>query len=316
MNRFKKFLILILFLSVPICAEAGVVNRVIAVVNDEVITQQDLNQLLSVLYAQYVHDFQGEELLKKMEDVKKDILIQVIEDKLVLSRAKELDVTVTDSEINDRLDYIKSGFDLEEDFYKTLDAQGITVSDLKDRYRDQIMMKKVVDLEIKSRVGVLPSEVKDYYEKNTSEFKHGEKYKERHILIKADTMVNFELAKVEMYTIFNRLRSGEDFSELAKEYSQGPNKDEGGDMGYIGRGEMLEELDEVLAKLESGKFSGPIRSDVGYHIIKIEDVKDFGYATLEDAQDAIKKMLFQQKFQEKLDEWLGGLRGKAYISIK
>jgi len=253
---------------------------------------------------------------RSFQGVKKDILRQVIEDKLVLSRAKELDVRVTDAEINDRLDYIKSGFDLEEDFYKTLNAQGITVSDLKDRYRDQIMMKKVVDSEIKSRVAVLPSEVKDYYEKNPSEFKHGEKYKVRHILIKADNIVNFELAKVEAYTMFNRLRSGEDFSKLAKEYSQGPNKDEGGDMGYIGQGEMLEELDVVLGKLEPGKFSGPIRSKVGYHILKVEDVKDFGYASLEDAQDDIKKMLFQQKFQEKLDEWLKGLRNKAYISIK
>jgi len=316
MGNFVKFILVVWFLMVPLCAEAQVINKVVAVVNDEVITQQDLNQLLAVLYAQYVHDYRGDELLKKMEDVKKDILKQVVEDKLVLSRAKELDIKVTEEEIEDRLEYIKKGFDLEEDFYGTLEAQGITVADLKDRYTDQIMMKKVVDLEIKSRVAVLPSEVTAYYEGHRHEFERGEKYKVGHILIKADNMVNFELAKIEMYDIFDMLRKGEDFSKLAKEHSQGPNKDEGGDMGYIGPGEMLEELDGALSKLKPGQFSGPIKSKVGYHILKVEDIKDFGSMSLEDAQKDIKKMLFQQKFQDRLDEWLAGLKDKAYISIK
>ena len=316
MHNFMKLILLIVFLMLPVSIQAQTINRVVAVVNDEVITHQDITQLLAVLYAQYVHDYRGDELLKKMESVKKDILKQVVEDKLVLSRAKELNIEITDEEIKERLDYIQTGFESEADFLKTLQDQGITVSDLKDRYRDQIMMKKIVDYEIRSKVTVQPSEITAYYEGHRYEFERGEKCKVRHILVKADNVVNFELAKVEMYSVFDKLRKGEDFGKLAKEHSQGPNKDEGGDMGYISRGEMIRELEEVFIKLKPGQFSGPIKSNIGYHILMVEDVKDFGSMSLEDAQKDIKKMLFQQKFQKKLDEWLAGLRNSAYISIK
>jgi len=117
-------------------SQAETINKFVAIVNDEVITQQDIDQLLAVLYAQYSQEYKGDELLQKMEQVKKDILNQVIEDKLVLSRAKELNIKVTESEISERLDYIKNGFSSEEEFYKTLETQGITIANLKDRYRD------------------------------------------------------------------------------------------------------------------------------------------------------------------------------------
>ena len=316
MQNFKMFIFLIFFIIHPICAEAQVINKVIAVVNDEVITQQDVDQLLAVLYAQYVHAYKGDELLEKMEEAKKDILEKMIEDNLILSRAKELDIVVTEEELNDGMEYVKEGFPSEEEFHKTLEAQGITVANLKDRYRDQIMLKKLVDFEVKSKVTVQPSEVTAYYEGHKSEFKRDEKYKVRHISIKAEDEVGFDLARVEMQRVHAKLENGRDFSELAKKYSQGPRAEEGGDMGYIGRGEMLKELDETIFSLKPGEFSEPVKSHLGYHIFKIEDVRPSEYLSLEDVQRDLKKILFQNKFKEKLDKWVAELRSKAYISIK
>ena len=318
MLNFKKVVFLVLFLIQAVCAEVGaqLVNKVVAVVNDEVITQQDVDQLLSVLYAQYVQAYKGDELLKKMEEVKKDLLRQMIEDKLILSRAKELDVKVTAEDIKNKLAHIKAGFSSEKDFYNMLETQGITVANLKDRYRDQIMMKKLVDFEIRSRVSVLPSEATEYYEKHRQEFRHGGEYKVRHILIKAGDDMGFDLAKIEIGRLHNRLKNGKDFAGLAKEYSQGPNKEQGGAMGYIERGEMLEELEEAIFSLGVGDFSEPVKSEVGYHIFKVEDARHLGYFSLEDAQKGIKMMLFQKKFREKLDEWIAELSKEAYISIK
>lgn len=318
MRHIKGLVILILFIVQPVCAEAELINKVIAVVNDEVITQQDASRLLAVLYAQYANMYEKDELVKKMEELKKNILKQMIEDKLILSRAKELNINVTEEEVNDKLGYIKNGFPSEKDFYELLEAQGITMADLKDRYRDQIMVKKIVDLEVKSRVMVLPSEVTEYYEKHKSEFKDSGKYKYkvRHIMIKAEDEVSLELAKVEIQDIYNKLKEGQDFAELAKRYSQGPNKDQGGDMGYIEQGEMLEELDKVIFTLKPGEFSEPVKSKIGYHIFKVEDIKDASYFNLADQQNDIKNMLFQERFKKRLDEWLAELSSKAYISIK
>ncbi len=297
-------------------SHAATINKFMAVVNDEVVTQQDVDQMLAVIYAQYSQEYQGDELLEKMEQVKKDILNQIIEDKLVLSRAKELNIKATESEVNERLDYIKNGFPSEEKFYETLKTQGITVANLKDRYRDQIMMKKLVDYEVKSRISVLPSEISSYYEKHRSQFREGDKYKVKNILIKAKDDVSFDLAKVEIEGIYNKLKAGENFDDLAMQYSQGPNAGKGGDMGYIEKGQMLEALDNAIFKLRPGEFSEPVKSEIGYHIFKVEDIQYGKQASPEETQKDIQMLLFQEKFKAKVSEWISGLKEKAYICIK
>ena len=311
-----KIMVLLLMLMQPVFAYGQIVNKVVAVINNEVITRQDVNQLLAVLYAQYVQEYEAGELLDKTEEAKKDILIQMIEDRLILSYAKKLNIRVLEEEIDRKLESVKDGFPSEEVFYNTIETQGITIADLKNRYKDQVMMKKVLDIEVKSRIAVLPSEISEYYEQHRKDFKLEEKYKVRHILIKAASEVDFELAKVEIENVYKKLGEGEDFAELARLYSQGPNKDKGGDMGFIGKGEMLKELDQAIFDLKPGESSRPIKSKIGYHILKIEDITHSGYLELEDVQGDIKAKLFQIKFKEKLNEWLGKLRSEAYISIK
>ncbi|MFH1478429.1 MAG: peptidylprolyl isomerase [Candidatus Omnitrophota bacterium] len=310
------FLAAAIILGIAIDLPAQVFNKIVAIVNDEVITQQDMDQLLGVLYAQYVQAYKGDELLKKMEEVKRDLLNQMIEDKLILSRAKELGIQVADKEVEERLQEIRNGFPTDSFFNNTLEAQGITVGDLKIRYRDQIMMKKVVNYEIKSKTDILPSEISEYYEKNREQFKRQEKYRVSHILIKAQSEVDFELAKVEIQDVYNKLVAGQDFKTLARIHSEGPNKEDGGDMGYASKGEMIEELDREIFSLKNGEFSNPIKTSVGYHIVKVDDIQHSGYMSLEEAQEDIKMMLYQQKLKEKVDRWLSGLRSQAYISIK
>jgi len=316
MNIFIRVILFALIVMLPVCVEAQTVNKVVAVINDEILTQQDVDHLLAILYAQYSQEYKGDELVARMEEAKKDILKQMIEDKLILSRAKELNIKVRDDEVKDKLLYIKSGFPSEEVFNDTLRVQGITVADLKNRYRDQILMKKVVDFEVRSRISVLPSEITDYYERRRADFKLNERYKVRHILIKADNDVAYELAKVEIEQIYNKLKEGQDFAQLSAEYSQDPNKEQGGDMGYIQKGEMLPELEKEIFSLKPGEFSGPIKSKVGYHLFKVEDISYSGYASLDDVQRDIKALLFHQKMKQRLEEWLANLRSKAYIEIK
>lgn len=316
MIRFKITLFTIMVMASSVLLQAETINKFVAVVNDEVITQRDVDQLLAVLYAQFSQEFKDDELVKKMEEVKTNILNQIIEDKLVLSRAKELGIKVTGSEINERLNSVKQGFPSEEEFYKTLETQGVTVANLKDRYNDQIMMKKLVDYEVRSRVSVLPSEISEYFEKHRDNFKQPDKYRVKNILIKAKDDIGFELAKVEIENVYLKLKEGNDFDELAKQYSQGPNADEGGDMGYIERGQMLEVLDKAVFSLRKGEFSEPVKTELGYHIFKVEDIKYGQRFSLEGVQKDIQILLFQNKFKARIDEWLEDLKKKAYISIK
>ncbi len=295
---------------------AEVVNKVVAVVNDEVITQQDVDELLAVLYAQYVHTYKMDELLKKMEEAKQTIVEQMIEDKLVLSRAKLIGLEVTDKEIEEKLQEVKDGFPSEEEFYNTIQTQGLTIQSLKNRYRDQILMRKAVEKEVRTKVDVLPNEITEYYQSHKEEFKQNKKVKVKNILLRAKDEIEFELARVQAEQIIERLKKGEDFEKLAEEYSQGPGASSGGDMGYIEKGQMIKELDEEVFSLNIGEISRPIKTDLGYHICKVEDIKYGGVLSLEEAYGQIYEKLFRMKFQQALKEWLEDLKKKAYISIK
>jgi parvulin-like peptidyl-prolyl isomerase len=314
--RFMVVVLLVCFFALPAFAGDQPINKVVAVINNEVITRMDVEHLLAILYAQYVQEYKGDELMMMMEEAKKDILRQMIEDKLILSRAKELNINVRNEEVKEKLDYIKATFPSESVFNETLSSQGITVGDLKNRYTDQILMKKIVDFEVRSRITVLPSEITEYYEKNREEFKSNEKRRIRHILIKAENEVSYELARVEIEGIYDKLKKGQDFSELAIQYSQGPNKEQGGDMGYVQKGEMLPEIEQEISGLKPGEVSKPVKSKLGYHIFKLEDITYSGYKNIDNAHGEIKAFLFQQKMRKRLNDWLSDLRSKAYIDIK
>ncbi|MDP8261662.1 MAG: SurA N-terminal domain-containing protein, partial [Candidatus Kappaea frigidicola] len=136
----KKFAVLILLYAVllfPACLKAEIVDGIVAVVNNEVVTQAELNAILLPLYTQYKSTYSDEELLMKIDEAKKNILYKLIEDKLILQEAHKIGMPATDEEVAERLEQIKSQFSSSEEFKSALASQGLTVVDLKEKYREQ-----------------------------------------------------------------------------------------------------------------------------------------------------------------------------------
>jgi len=318
MKKLAGLILLFLVLLYPHFLNAEIVDGIVAVVNNEVITQTELNAILLPIYTQYKSTYSDEELLTKIDEAKKNILYQLIEDRLILQEAQKIGMPATDEEVAERLEQIKSQFSSSEEFKSALASQGLTSADLKEKYREQIMIKKMVNREVRSRVSVTPIEIALFYEKNKDDFCVPAQVKVMTIMIRkneTDPEVNTDsLKKVKMIEL--KIAEGDDFAKLAREYSQDPSAVGGGDMGYISKGQMMKKIDEVIFSLQPGEISETIETPVGYHVFKIVEVKEAGAESFDEARMQIENYLFQEKAKERFDEWMTNLKENAYISVK
>jgi peptidyl-prolyl cis-trans isomerase SurA len=324
MIRKAVFMLALALLSAPaFCgaspasdATAAAANKILVVVNDEVLTQADLDFALNQISEELKSEYSGAELAAKIEEARKDYLNQMIEDKLILQQAKKLGVIVDDSEVEEQFKQIKSKFPSEDIFYSEVQKAGISTEVLKKRYRENIMMGKLVSHEVKEKVVVTPSEIDEYYKKHSEELKAPEAVRVRSIMLRFEGEKSEEAVKQKSYDILKLIKEGRDFGELAKLYSQGLKSDEGGDFGFVERGQMREDFDKVIFSMKEGEVSEPLRTDTGYFIFKTEQKRDARTLTLQEAHDDIENIIYREKAQQRYKDWIAKLKRDAFIQIK
>lgn len=292
-----------------------VVERILAVVNDELITEQDLQSMMAPVIAQYRTRFTGEELDARLREMRRQYLNKAIEDRLILSEAKRLQVIVNDDEVDAEMAAVRNKFPNREVFLQSLEEQGLSEKKLWSRFKDQIMVEKLINFEIKSRITVSPGEVTAFYNSNPDKFEQGERVKLQTILIRVSSRTDEE-AKAFAEDLYAQVQSGKSFEELAKTYSEGAEAKEGGEMGWRERGQFVGEIDEKVFALQPGEVTAPIKSTLGYHIFKVTQKEQMSAKPLAEVRDKILDYLFSQKLRQRLEAWLENLRKNAYISIR
>jgi len=309
--------VVIVFVSVFSFAE--IVDKILVVVNDEVITQREFDRGLTPIYHQLATTYGTNVFSEKAEEIKamrKAVLEQLIKDKLIVSEAKRRGIKVTVGEIEAQMELVKEKFPTDEEFYLTLDKQGITVKELEDNYRSSLMAKRLVEHDISSKISITPSEIFDFYEQYKKEFMLPPAASVRSILVRLRTDRSAEQALVLAEAILERLQAGDDFSALAKEYSDGSNAQLGGEMGYVKKGEMIKRIDETIFSLKPGEISDILRTDLGFHIFKVEDVREATIQSFDEVSKRIERMIFNHKSKKKLDRFIAQLEESAYIEYK
>ena len=312
---------LTLFISPPLWAQKQLVDRVIAVINDEAITQSELDLFLRPLYEDLKKEYQGEEFMRQLHEIRLKLLNQMIEDRLVSQEAKSLGIIVDESEIDDMIREFKSRFPSDDEFEKAIASQGYSVQEMRDMYRRQISIRKLHDMEVRSQVVVSPREIEEYYKNQSSEFAEEEKIKIRSITIRkneeaSEKGIIDETAKQKIETIEKRIRTGEAFDALARQFSEDNHAKEGGLVGWIKRGEMLASIDESLFELKAGSITPVLETTSGYHLFKIEDKRLGQLPTLDAVRVKIHNKLYREKAEKRFKEWMDGLKARAYISIR
>ncbi|MFB9330461.1 peptidylprolyl isomerase [Paenibacillus aurantiacus] len=258
-------------------------NKAVGTVNGSVITK---NQLYSAM----------------AEAGGAQILDNLIQEELVKQEAKKQGIVISDKDVDVEIAQIKKQFPSESDFQNALQQANMTLENLKKQIPMQLRIRKLVE----PRAKVTDSEVKQYFEANRASFDQPEEVKASHILVATEA---------EADEIMKQLKAGADFAKLAKEKSTDPgSKNAGGDLGFFGRGAMVPEFEEAAFSLKVGELGGPVKTDYGYHIIKLTDHKDAKAATLEEKKAEIQKQLTSQKVVELSSTLLAELKSKAQIT--
>ncbi|KPJ98015.1 MAG: hypothetical protein AMK71_12120 [Nitrospira bacterium SG8_35_4] len=295
---------------------AVMLDRVVATVNDEVITWSELMGVINSEGRRNLEDLPDAERQRRIRELERPYLNNLIEAKLQVQEARRQGLTVGDSEIDGAIAEIKKKFNLTDaDFLDSLETERMTMIDYRARLSEQIMMQKVVNMEVKSKIIVSDAEIQEYYETNKKEFSESKKMKIRQIFF-ASPESESRRPDVESRAgqVYQRIAGGDDFEMIAMEYSEGPNRATGGDLGYISSGTALKEIEDTAESLGPGEVSRPFWSAAGLHIIKLEERVEG--ADLEKVKDTIKDRLMQKTFEAKYHEWIAELREKAFIEIK
>ena len=171
MKKIKTVLLTLIFLAAISTAPfAAVVDKILVVVNNEVITQGEIDRILAPAYEQYKSMLPQDQLIKKLDDARQAVVAQLIDEKLVLSEAKKLKVEISEKDVNEKLREAKKRFPSDEMFEEALEVQHISIKDLKAKFREQLMTKMLIDQKVGSRIVITPKEVVKYYNEHTQDF--------------------------------------------------------------------------------------------------------------------------------------------------
>lgn len=322
--RFKGIMILaaavfMLSLANPCTAEnasgdskASEKGDYVAVVNGVKIPKKDLERKVELIKARYASQgmpVEGQRLAR----LKETILDNLIEKELLFQESQAQGIEVDPKKIQKELDNLKGRFKSEADFQKKIASMNYSEDLLKKQIKENLAIRKLIDEKIASKISVSDEEIKDYYENNQDEFKNPEKVHARHILVKSQQDASDEKkaeARKKIEEVQKKLEQGNDFSELAKEYSEGPSSKKGGDLGYFSHGQMVEKFDKAAFALEPGETSDIVETRFGYHIIKVEDKKSESMKSLDKVRDSIRENLRNEKLMQELEPYIASLKKK------
>ncbi len=340
---YKKFISLImialLFLAVPVMADdsndTNNEEEIPAIVNGEKISMSELDsfantqQILMSLYqtnqefAQII--FQTEAGNEVIKEYRKKKLDELITKKLMVAEAKNREIKINqekkDKIFNDYIERIKTQNNLTEE--KLLEALGNQGIESLDQYKTMFLEQSEDGLllnelqkQVLDEVTVSEDKVKNYYESNKPQFEVKEQVKTSHILFKTEERSEEE-AKAEAEKIVKMLEEGKDFAELAKEYSEGPSASNGGDIGYITKDDNIAlEYKEAAFSMNVDEVSEPVKSEFGYHVIKVTDKKEAGIQAFAEVKGEIESKLLNTKKQQTWEEFVRKLRDEAEIEVK
>ena len=313
----RKFLFGIFFICITLAAHAEVVDKIVVVVNNEIITQREIDILLAPVYGQYRNEYKGEELIRRLEEARERILKQLIEDRLILSEAKKQNIVVEQKEVDAKIDELKKKMGSDQDLESMLNEQNLTMKELDERYKEKMMIRKLIDKKVGARIMITPLEVKNFYNTHKDEFLQLEEVKLRTILIKPKNEQGSGAKALEiMRDILKRLKEGGGFEALAQEYSDGPGASDGGLMGYVKKGDLLPQLEDIVFNLKEGQTSGIVQSQLGYHIFKVEEKRARRSKDLPEVRQEIEEFMYRERANEKLKGWIDSLAKSAYIEFK
>jgi len=293
-------------------------DRIIAKVNDKIITQSELEERVFVKMMSLQKA--GIQPIPSKEKIMYDELEQMIDERLLIDSGRKLGLKVDEESVTKAIDEIKRSNGLNDgDLEKMLQAESKSVEEYKNKIRDQILISRVVGYEVRKRATVSAEEIEGYYSEHLKDYWVPGKLRLRHILFLIDETLTEEdvlIKKQKAQLALKKIRSGEDFIAVAKELSEDISASTGGDLGEIERGKMVPEFEKAAFQLKEGEVSGLVKTPYGLHIIRVDKKITGQTLPLDQVRDQIENHFKDQKLKSEYEKYLAELRQKAFIENK
>jgi parvulin-like peptidyl-prolyl isomerase len=314
--RMKRGLIL-LSASVFACAGAlfgaELVEKILVRVNDRLITNSEFDR--RVVAASHAPNASTDQSL-----IKKEVLQDMIKEKLLEERAKEMGVSSTDEEIETAVERVKRQYNLatDQEFDAALASSNMTREDLKRQMRQTIILQKVIGRDVTSKLDISEDMLRLEYERQKEKlYRVPEQARVSEIVIRfppTDAAAR-ERAVAKMEEARAKLAAGTPFAELAKEYSEGNARDRGGDLGSVSKGELLPALDAAVFGEPAQEYPPPALQPRSVHLFRVTDRKPAGYRPFADVSEDLKKRIGENLYEKRFGEYVEKLRRDAYVKI-
>ncbi len=290
-------------------------NRIVAVVNNEALTQNQLNQKISFISQQLKSSNQE---VPAAEVLESQVLQQMIDEALQLQIAKTSGIRASQSEVNQALNNIarQNGQSVDA-LYKVVSQQGWTVNSFRQEITNQIIIQKLQEREVASRISISQQDVDDFIRNNSASGQSALEYHLATIFISLPATPSSEeviKANSTAENIVQQLKSGADFSTLAAKYSTGESALHGGDIGWQQVAQMPRAFSTIIPAMKAGEVSDPIRVSNGFDIVKLVAKRSAAMSNKSDRQQ-VEQMMFQRQFNEDLQTFLSQLRGEGYVKV-
>jgi len=297
-----------------------ITNAIAAIVNDEVVTLNEINRESQSFIREAEKKAPLDDIARSQ--FRRSALERVVEKKLVEQKIKELNIKVTDEEIRQAIEDVKkqNNMSSQEALVAALAAQGLSFDQYRAQLQEQLEKLKLVSMEVRAKIHVSETEMREFYDTNRSKYTEDESFRARHIFFKTNEKSGAEEIKRSMtnaLTVLAEAKSGKDFVELAKTYSEDPAaRKDGGDLGIFKKGDMQPELETAIITMKPGEVSELVYTPAGLHIIKLEERISGKLKPFEGLKASIEEAIYSKKSEERFSQWAKELRAKASIEIK
>jgi peptidyl-prolyl cis-trans isomerase SurA len=333
MKMLRPFLVLAVLVATPVAAQQPkklassgtgkriTIERVVAVVNDTVILESELTQRSRPMMAELDKVEDPRERQRQQRTQTRQVLGSLVDEELILQAATEAKLEVTEPEIQKALDEVKRQNKVTDaQLVEALRMQGYTIEEYRKDVRRQILRLRAINVLVRPRVAVTDDEVKEQYEKMIGKSSSVTEVHVRHILVKLPDRPSedqMNAGRRRAGELVARARAGEDFVELSKANSDDPRtKAAGGDLGWLKRGELPTEWEEILFAMGEGEVRGPVRGPQGLHVFQLVEAKKEALRSFNEVKEQLRNQIYSEEMEKQTKVWLEELHKRAHVEIK
>jgi peptidyl-prolyl cis-trans isomerase SurA len=325
---FKMIIQQFMWISIWIVGIAGgtpavgdeIVERIVAVVNDDIITYLEVQKEMSPYEAQIkAVGYDPEKEQQMLYRVRNDVVNKLVDEKITDQEIKRHKITVNDEDIDNNIEQIKESKSwTDEDFRKALEREGMTIESYREKLKSQALRARLLNTAVKANIVITKEDVAAYYASNIEKYQGELTYHLRNIIMRVSEVAGTDGKRAvleKMENVHTELAKGAPFESLARQYSESVLAKNGGDLGVLAYKDFSPQLKEALTGLSRGEYTAVLDTDQGYQIFYIENMLKENEMPLEEVYSQIESTLFKELSEKAFVDWIETLREASHIKI-